>query len=119
MDVPDVSSNGKIDRACLKLLRRRRPADSARVFLAGVLGDCPLLLDGAPGKQIAHALGERGEILGIVRLTPFSRALPSQSTSLGVGQAFLFRPPEGLLFDQHTLSLVALAGTAEAHHHGA
>jgi hypothetical protein len=83
-----------------------------------VLGDYPLLLDGTPGKQITHALGERGKILGIVRLTPFSRALPSQSTSLGVGQAFLFRPRERLLFDQDTLSLVALAGTAKAHHHG-
>ena len=53
-----------------------------------------------------------------MRLTPFSRALPSQSTSLGVGQAFLFRPRERLLFDQHALSLVALAGTAKAHHDG-
>jgi len=82
-----------------------------------VLGDCPLLVDGAPGKQIAHDLSELGEILGIVRLTPFSRALPSQSTSLGVGQAFLFRPRERLLFDQYTLSLVALARTAKANHY--
>jgi hypothetical protein len=89
------------------------------VLLAGVLGDGPLLLDGAPGKPITHSLGEGGEILGIVRLTPFSRALPSQPTRVGVGQAFLFRPCERLLFDQYTLSLVALAGTAKAHHHGA
>ncbi len=84
-------------------------ANPARELLAGVLGDCPLLVDGTPRKPVAHALGERGEILGIVRRTPFSRALTSQSTSLGVRQAFLFRPRERLPFDQHTLSLVALA----------
>ena len=118
VDVSDVSANGEFDRTGLQLFRRRRPANAARVFLAGVLGDCLLPLDGAAGEQIAHAPCERGEILGIVRLTPFSRALSSQSTSLGVGEAFLFRPHERVLFDQHTLSLVALAGTAEAHHHG-
>jgi hypothetical protein len=84
-----------------------------------VLCDVPPLCDGAPRKQIAHALGEYGDILGIVSLTPFSRALARQSTSLSVGQAFLFRSQDRLLFDQHTLSLVALAGTAKAHHHGA
>jgi hypothetical protein len=83
-----------------------------------VLRDCPLLVDRAPRKQIAHALSKRGEILGIVRLTPFSCALPSQPTTLGVGQALLFRPRERSLFDQHTLSLVALAGTAKAHDYG-
>jgi hypothetical protein len=119
VDVPDVSPNGKIDRACLQLLRRRRPADTARVLLTGVLGDGPLLLDGAPGKQSGHALGERGEILGIARLTPFSCPLSSESTSLGIRQAFLFGPRERVIFDQHTLSLVALAGTAKAHDNGA
>jgi hypothetical protein len=83
-----------------------------------VVGDCPLLLDGAPRKQITHAPGERGEILGIVLLTSFSRALSSQSTRIGVGQAFLFRPHERWLFDQYTLSLVALAGAAKTYHHG-
>ncbi len=46
-------------------------------------------------------------------------ALSSESTSLGVGQAFLFGPRERVFFDQHTLSLVALAGAAKAHHDGA
>jgi hypothetical protein len=119
VDVSDVSPNGKIDRACLELLRRRRPADPARVLLTSVLGDGPPLLDGAPGKQRGHALGECGEILGIMRLTPFSRPFSRESTSLGVGEAFLFGPRERVIFDQHTLPLVALAGAAEAHDDGA
>jgi hypothetical protein len=84
-----------------------------------VLRDCLAFLDGAPREKIADALGERGDIPGIVLLTPFSRSLANQSTSLGVGQAFLLRPRERLLFDQHTLSLVVLAGTAKAHYNGA
>jgi hypothetical protein len=84
-----------------------------------VLGNCPLLLAGAFGKQRAHALGECGEVLGIVRLTPFCRPLSSQSTSVRIGQAFLFGPRERVMFDQYTLSLVTLARAAEAHHDSA
>ena len=64
-------------------------------------------------------MGECGEILGIMRLTPFSRPLSRESTSLGVGEAFPFGPRERVIFDQHTLSLVALAGAAKAHDDGA
>lgn len=117
VDVPDVSPNGKIDRSRLKLSRRGRPADSARILLAGVLGNCPLLLDWATGEHLAYAPRERGDVGGIVHLTPFNRTLPSQSTSLGVGQAFLFGSLERGFFDEHTLTLVAPAGTAEAHNH--
>ena len=53
-----------------------------------------------------------------MRLTAFSCPLPSEATTLGVGQALLFRPHERSLFDQDTLSLVALAGTAKTYHHG-
>ena len=87
------------------------------VLLAGVLGDGLLLLERTPGIQLAHAAGERGEILGVVRLTPFPSTLPSQPTRLGVGQAFLLCPFERQLFDQHALSLVALARATEAHDH--
>jgi hypothetical protein len=118
MHVPDVSANGKFDRTCPQFLRRRRSSDPAGVFLAGVLGNGSLLFDGAAGKQIAHAPGERGEILGIVSLPPFGRPLLFQATRLAVRQAFLFRTGERVLFDQHTLPLVALAGTAEANDHG-
>jgi hypothetical protein len=82
-----------------------------------VLGDCALLLDRAPREHIADALRELGDVFGIVHLTPFSLPLPSQSTSLGVGQALLFGPLERGFFDQHTLALVSPAGTAEAHNH--
>jgi hypothetical protein len=51
-------------------------------------------------------------------LTTFSRALPSQSTSLSIGQAFLFCPHKRLLLNEHALSLVALAGAAKANHYG-
>jgi hypothetical protein len=83
-----------------------------------VLGNGTLLIDGTAGKQIAHAPGKRGEILGIVSLPPFRRALLCLAARVTVRQAFLFRPGERVLFDQHALPLVALAGTAEANDHG-
>ncbi len=54
-----------------------------------------------------------------MRQSPFCGARPRQPPGLGVGKALLFRPRERVLFDQHTLSLVAVPGTAEPHHHGA
>jgi hypothetical protein len=117
MAMPDMSSHRKIDRAGLELLRCRRATNPTRVLLASVLGNYPLFLDGAAGEKIAHALGERGDVLGIAFLTALGRAIPSQSTSLGVGQTFLFRPCERFFFHQYTLPLVALTGTAKANHH--
>jgi hypothetical protein len=118
MDVPDVGANGKFDRTCPQFIRRRRSSDPAGVCLACVLRNGALLIDGTGGKQIAHAPGKRGEILGIVRLPPFSRARLCQAARVGVRQAFLFRPGERVLFDQHALPLVALTGTAEANDYG-
>jgi hypothetical protein len=82
-----------------------------------VLGNGPLLVAWASGESLAHADGERSDILGIVRATPFIGTLSSQSTRLGIGQAFLLCPLERPLFNQHTLPLIALAGSAKANHH--
>jgi hypothetical protein len=74
-----------------------------------MLADRPLLLDRTPRKQFAYSPGERGNVFGVVHETTFSRALSSQSASVGVGQAFLFGSLEGGFFDQHSLTLVASA----------
>jgi len=83
-----------------------------------VFGNRLSLVDRTAGKPFPDAVRERMDVFHIQFLPTLGGAIPSQSTSLAVGQAFPFGSRERLFFDQHTLPLVALARTAETNHDG-
>jgi len=115
--MPNVRPYRQFDGLRLMLFRCRGTTNPAGVLSAGVLGNRSLFLGGASGKQIADAPGEGLNIFRIEFGATFGRTFPSESTSLRVRQAFLFRARKRLLFDQHTLPFVPLARSAKAHHH--
>jgi len=116
MHMPHMSAHGKFDSLCLKLLGGGGAADAAGVFAAGVFGDGGSFRGRAAGEELAHAARERRNVFGIQFPTTFSRTFPRQLTGLGIGEAFLFRSCERLLFDQNTLSLIAFPLATEADH---
>ena len=111
-----VSSHGEIHVVRLKLFRRSRPSDPARILLAGMFGNGLLLLYGASGKQFPYTPRERPDVFDVQFLTTFGCTFASEPSGLVVGQAFLFGPRERLFFDQHPLSLVALSRTTKPNH---
>src|SRR5216684_5345728 len=113
--MPNVSSHCELDGLRLQLLGHGGTANTSGVFPARMFGNGVLLLDGAPRKQCSDAFRERLDVFGIQFLTTLGRALSSESTLLGVGEAFLLRSSERRFFDQHALPLVALARATEAH----
>ena len=115
--VPDMSPHCQSDGGRLKLFGRSSTTNPAGVLLAGVFSNRSLLVGRTPRKQFPYAVRERPDVFHIKFLPTFGRAFPSQSTSLGVGQALQFGSRERLFFDQHTLPLVALARTAETNDH--
>ncbi len=115
--MPNVRPYRQFDGLRLKLFRCRGTTNPAGVLSAGVLGNRSLFLGGASGKQIADAPGEGLNIFRIEFGATFGRTFPSESTSLRVRQAFLFRTLKRLLFDQGTLPFVPSSRAAKANHY--
>jgi hypothetical protein len=113
--MPDVSSHCELDGLRLQLFGCGGTANPPGIFPARMFGNGVLLLERAPRKECSYALRKCLDVFVIQFLTTLSRTLSSESTTLGVGQAFLLRSCERGFFDQHTLPLIALARTAEAH----
>src|SRR5688572_20228391 len=55
MRVPDVSPHGQFNGVRLKLLRRGRPPNATRIFLARMSGNLPLLVNRTSRKQFSDA----------------------------------------------------------------
>ena len=113
MAVPDVSAHCQFNRVRVKLLRRRRTPNATRVFLARVFCNRSLLFGRTRRKQFSYPPRKRVHVCRIKLLTSFGRTLPSTLPGLRIGQAFLFRPRQGVFLDQHTLSFVPLSGPTE------
>src|SRR5688572_11609142 len=109
-----VSPNSELDCAGLEFFRGRRPANPARVLLARMFGNRPLLLGRATRIQLADAFRKRPYVLRIELPTPLRRAPSNQTTSLGIRQAFPLSARKRFFVDQHALSLIALSRPAKA-----
>jgi hypothetical protein len=115
--MPNVGAYRQFDCLRVELFGRRGATNPARVLLTCVFGNRALLVGRASGKQFADVMRKGLNIFRIEFLATFSRALPSPSTSLGVGQTFLFGTRKRLLFDQDTLPFVPSSRAAEPNHH--
>ncbi len=80
--------------------------------------NCFAFITGTSRIQFTDALGERLQVLGIQFLASFSCALTGKSTSLGIGETFLFRPSQRAFFHQYALPLISFARTTKADDHG-
>ena len=117
MLVSDVCLNSQLYRCFIELPGRRRSADATGMLQTRMFRDRVSLLRRATRKNPLHVLSECSHVLLVHALASLGGTSASQSTSLGIRQAFLFGSPECLLFHQHTLALVAFPRAAEADDH--
>ena len=107
----NVCSDGKANRLLGEILCGGGTSDPAAVFPTGMLGNCVFRSGRTARKQLTNSLRKPLDVLAVEIRTPLDFALSMTRTCLTVGQALRFRPRQGRLLDQNSLSLVAVTGS--------
>jgi hypothetical protein len=114
----DVRGHRKRHRFLVEALRSGRPSDPPAIFLARVNRDSVSAIARAARVQLANAIGEALDEIGVDLATALCLALPTPGSRIGILQALSLGLLERLFLDEYALTLITLSRPAPFQHDG-